>query len=102
MPWSHLSPMDQKMQLIADFRLGVFSISELAARYGLSRKTLYKWTARYDQLGPEGLLDRARAPLSCPHRTPPDVVAALLDFHDRFGWGAKKLLKLLRTRRPDL
>ena len=106
MPWSDLSPMDQKMQLIADFKLGLFSVSELAARYALSRKTVYKWTARYDDLGPEGLLDRDRAPHTCPHRTPPEVVSAILDYHDRFGWGAKKLLKLLRTAprlaRPSL
>jgi putative transposase len=102
MPWSDISLMDQKMQLIADFKLGVFSVSDLAARYGVSRKTVYKWTDRYDELGPEGLLDRPRTPHSCPHRTPPEVVSALLDFHDRFGWGAKKLRKLLRTRRPDL
>lgn len=102
MPWSEVSPMDQKMQLIADFKLGLFSVSELAARYGVSRKTVYKWTTRYDELGPEGLLDRPRAPHSCPQRTPPEVVSALLDYYDRFGWGAKKLLKLLRTRRSDL
>jgi transposase InsO family protein len=94
--------MDHKLQLIADAKLGVFSVTDLADRYGVSRKTVYKWTARYDELGPEGLRDQPRTPHSCPHQTPPEVVAALLDFHDRFGWGAKKLCKLVAVRRPDL
>ena len=102
MPWSELSPMDHKLQLIADAKLGVFSVTDLADRYGVSRKTVYKWLGRYDELGPEGLRDQPRTPHSCPHLTPPEVVAALLDFHDRFGWGAKKLCKLVATRRPDL
>ena len=46
--------------------------------------------------------DRPRKPLSCPHQTAPDIVAALLDarrLHPT--WGAKKLLKLLTKRDPD-
>src|SRR4029450_8256127 len=102
MPWSELSPMDQKLQLIADAKLGVFSVTDLADRYGLSRKTVYKWLGRYDDLGPEGLRDLPRTPHACPHQTPPEVVEALLDFHDRFGWRAKELRKPVAVRRPEL
>jgi hypothetical protein len=42
MPWKETSPMDQKVQFIADFRRQRFSFSELCERYDISRKTGYK------------------------------------------------------------
>lgn len=37
-------------------------------------------------------------PPSIPHPTPPDVAALILEEHRRSGWGARKILKRLRTR----
>lgn len=102
MPWSNLSPMDHKTQFIADFLRHSQSISELCLHYGISRKTAYKWIARYQQDSIRGLEDRSRKPKSCPHQTDPDIVEALLDarrLHPT--WGSKKLLKLLSKRHPD-
>ena len=71
--------MDQRVQFIADYQRAVFDIAELARRYGISRKTAYKWTERYEIGGPAGLVDRSRRPAHCPHRTPPATIAALLE-----------------------
>ena len=102
MPWSNLSPMDQKTQFIADFLRHSQSITELCIHYGISRKTAYKWINRYDQRGVSGLQDRSRKPSSCPHQTEPELVEALLDARRHHPtWGAKKLLKLLSKRDPD-
>jgi putative transposase len=43
MPWSRTSPMDQKIRFIADHQRGFFSFPELCARFGISRRTGYKW-----------------------------------------------------------
>ena len=63
--------MDQRVQFIADYQRAVFDIAELARRYGISRKTAYKWIERYEIGGPAELVDRSRRPAHCPHRTPP-------------------------------
>ena len=63
--------MDQRVQFIADYQRDVFDVAELARRYGISRKTAYKWIERYEVGGPAGLVDRSRRPAHCPHRTPP-------------------------------
>jgi predicted AAA+ superfamily ATPase len=42
MPWKETSPMDQKIQFIADFSKKRFSFTELCERYEISRKTGYK------------------------------------------------------------
>src|SRR5258708_12100670 len=37
--------------------------------YGVARPSYYKWLRRYEELGEEGLRDRSRRPLVCPHAT---------------------------------
>ena len=43
MPWQETLLMDHRVQFIAEYQRGVFDIAELARRYGISRKTAYKW-----------------------------------------------------------
>lgn len=101
MPWQETLLMDQRVQFIADFQRDVFDVADLARRYGISRKTAYKWIARYEAGGPAGLVDRSRRPGHSPHATPERVVAALLDVRRHHpSWGAKKLVKVVSTREP--
>ena len=102
MPWSETSPMDQRMQFIADYCQEFFSTTELCERYGISRKTGYKWISRYQQEGPPGLEQRTRRPHSCPYETPSEIVEAILKVRRRHpSWGAKKLLVYLRRHEPN-
>ena len=38
--------MDQRVAFIADWLRDEWTMMELAERYGISRKTAYKWVAR--------------------------------------------------------
>jgi putative transposase len=101
MPWLETSLMDQRTQFIADYQRALQTVTELADRFDISRKTAYKWIDRYEQGGPSGLTDRSRRPQSCPHETPPLIVDAVLEarrHHPR--WGAKKLLRILLRKDP--
>jgi putative transposase len=101
MPWRHTSPMDQKIQCIADYLRRTLSITELCALYSVSRKTGDKWIERYLTSGPPGLEDRARTPSSRPNQTPQPIVEAIIEVRCRHpSWGAKKLLSLLQKRHP--
>ncbi len=92
---------DQRVQFIADYQRDEFDVADLARRFGISRKTAYKWIDRYEVAGPEGLVDRSRRPSHCPHETPASIVAALLDVRRHHPtWGAKKLLKVVGVRHP--
>jgi putative transposase len=102
MPWSQLSPMDQKTQFVADYLRRSLSVTELCEHYGISRKTGYKWIERYEREGPAGLAERSRRPHVCPTQTPEEVVQALIKARERHpSWGAKKLLTLVSQRHPD-
>jgi len=54
------------------------SVAELAAAHGVHRSWIYKLLARYREGGIEALEPRSRRPRSCPHRTPPELVRAIV------------------------
>lgn len=101
MPWKETSPMDQKIQFIADFRRERFSFTELCERYDISRKTGYKWVERYVDDGPGALEDLPRKPHHFPNETDPEIVAELLELRRKFpAWGGKKILKIVHGQHP--
>jgi transposase InsO family protein len=93
MPWQELSPVNLRMQFITEWQRGCWTMTELCADYQISRKTGYKWIARYDASGPRGLHDQSRRPQHSPWATDPRVVDVLLALRRRHPrWGATKLL----------
>src|SRR2546428_2130688 len=80
MPWRDASPMDQRMQFIADYLRDSLAITELCEHYGISRKTGYKWIERYLRQGPAGLEERSRRPRRSPNQTAEEIVTAILDY----------------------
>ena len=102
MPWKEASPMSERIRFIHDHQLGVYDMTELCQRYGVSRKTGYKWLSRFSEGGYEALKDRSRSPHSCPHKTPDHCVEAILEKKRRHPfWGAKKIVPRLRGKYPD-
>jgi hypothetical protein len=93
MPWQETSPMDQRERFIHDNRVDLYTMAELCARYEVSRKTGYKWLARFEEEGRPCLRDRSRAPHQCPHRIPTDVAAVICAARRQHpSWGPAKLL----------
>ena len=102
MPWLETVPMAQRTEFIADHRRGLYSVTELCSRYGISRKTGYKWLTRFEEGGRRALADRSRAPHHCPHRIESDVAELLCTARRKHpDWGAGKLLDYLEPRYPD-
>ena len=101
MPWTETCPMDQRVALIADWLRKERSVTELAARYGVTRKTVYKWVARYTADPEHGLAEQSRAPHLYGRALEPGIreaVLALRRGHPR--WGPKKLRSVLAQRTP--
>jgi len=95
--------MEQRTQFVEDVRRGHLSVTQLCARYGISRKTGYKWLGRYAEGGRRGLGDRSRAPHHCPHRigdSMAELICAARTAHP--DWGAEKLLDWLAPRHPGI
>jgi putative transposase len=103
MPWKETCPMDQKFQLIGDFLKKEFNITQLHEFYGVSRKTIYKWIARYKQDGPAGLEEKSCAPVNHPNATSPEIVSRIIDMRLHHNtWGPKKIINRLRGDNPRI
>jgi transposase len=100
MPWMETNTLAQRQRFIDALESTHWSMSELCERFGVSRPTGYKWRARYRAGGAGALVDRSRAPQSCPHRTAAHLVALLVAARRQYGWGTRKLLTMLQTRYP--
>lgn len=101
MPWSHASPMDQKLLFISAYLKQHRSIVDLTLDFGISRKTAYKWIDRYLLEGPAGLGDHSRAAIHVHNATPQNQVDAILAVRKKHpSWGGKKILRALRTDHP--
>ena len=101
MPWKATSPMEERIRFVKDEKAGLYTMSELCERYGISRKTGYKWIARFETGGAAGLADRSRAPHRCEHRMSRTVREALLEVRKKHpSWGPRKLLAWLEARDP--
>ena len=92
--------MKERLAFVHDLESGHWSMTELCERYGVTRPTGYKWLARHEADGRAGLIDRSRAPQRCPHRTSAALEELIIAARREYGWGAKKLLRVLRTRQP--
>ena len=103
MAWKEVKPMDQKILFIADYLRQGVSVTELCSRYGISRKTGYKWIGRYQALGLEGLAEQSRRPNHNPGRVPYRLQQAIIELRGQFRNppGAKKLQVLLAQRYPN-
>ena len=93
--------MDQRVAFIADWLRDEWTMTELAARYQISRKTAYKWVERYEADPAHGLAERSRAPHTHGRACAEEMRAAVLALRRRHPrWGPKKLRALLQERHP--
>ena len=93
--------MDQRVALIADWLREEWTMTELAARYGISRKTAYKWVTRYEADPDTGLREGSRAPHAHGRAMPASVRDAIVGLRRaRPTWGPKKLRAVLQQREP--
>jgi putative transposase len=102
MPWKDVKPMDEKILFIADYLRQVDSFSQLCGRFGISRKTGYKWIERYEQHGAEALEDRSRKRHTQATQTPYAIQQAILQLRaQRDTPGPKKIQAMLARTYPD-
>jgi transposase InsO family protein len=101
MPWKGVTVSEQRQRFLEDYRLSYYSITELAERFSISRKTAHKWINRYKEHGQRGFRERSRRPHRYPRQTDAAIVEELVALRKRHPrWGARKLLNLMQRRDP--
>lgn len=90
-----LSVVEQRYRAVLAVLAGA-TVTEVAARFGVSRQTVSGWKSRYAATGLAGLADRSRRPASCPHQASAEVEAAVCELrrkHPR--WGPRRIAHVL-------
>lgn len=91
------------MRLVLAYREKRESFSLLCRRFGISRKSAYKWLKRYRAGGVQALRDRPRRPGYCPKAYRSFWRERLVKAREaRRQWGAKKLRSVLRKTFPGV
>lgn len=103
MPGATTDPAMERARLVAAYLDGLYSITELADRFGVTRPTVYKWIRRYETGGTAALLDHSRARHTQPEKTPEQTETLLVEARRAHPtWGARKLIPYIGRRHPDL
>jgi transposase InsO family protein len=95
MPWKELPVSELRLALVHMVRTTHIPVAQACRHFGVSRKTAYKWLARYGHDPQQTLRDRSRRPRGSPARTAADSEQRILEVRDRYGWGARKIRALL-------
>src|SRR6059058_5689171 len=92
MPWEQRPMDEQRLEFIVLAMQPHANITQLCQRFGISRKTAYKWKDRYAGMGPAGLVDQSRRPHGSPCQTSPAMEAQVVVLRDEHpAWGGRKL-----------
>jgi putative transposase len=92
MPWKAKNEQERRYELARAVVARSDSVAEVSRRWGVSRKTAYKWLLRYRREGLKGLEDRTRRPARVPRRTAPYWLERLRRLRRKLPtWGARKL-----------
>jgi transposase InsO family protein len=96
MAWKDVSVMSQRAEFVELARVEGSNVSELCRRFGVSRKTGYKWLSRYEVAGHSGLADQSRRPLDPAGRTSEEMEQRVLAMRTKHpAWGGRKLRRRL-------
>lgn len=99
MPFKETCPMEERIAMLRDFDTGVFSVTEVARRHGVSRETFYVWKARRDAGGARWFENVSSAPSTVPHATTDAQALTIIETRRRFPhFGPRKIKAWLDSR----
>jgi transposase InsO family protein len=97
-----LSVAEQRYEAVRAVIADGETVTDVAARFGVARKTVHAWLVKYEAGGLEGLADGSHRPRSCPHQMPAALEVALVELRLAHpSWGPRRLsFELARRGRP--
>ncbi len=95
--WKDVSVMSRRLEFVVLASAEGANVSELCGRFGVSRKTGYKWLSRFAIKGNAGLVDQSRRPWESAGRTSDDLEQRVLALRvEHPAWGGRKLRRRLQ------
>jgi len=98
MPWKECTSVSLRREFVVMCQREGSNVALLCQRYGVSRKTAYKWLRRYREEGERGLADQSRRPQCSPGRTAVEMEQQVVTIRDKHpAWGGRKIHARLRA-----
>lgn len=102
MSWKESDHVSERLEFVNLASVAGANISALCERFGVSRKTGYKWLKRWKSKGKAGLQDQSRQPILSPHQTSASLEALVVELRQSHpSWGGRKLRKRLEELGHD-
>src|SRR5712692_816463 len=103
MGWMETCAVDERMRFVMKVEEREEAFAAVCRRFGVSRKTGYKWLERYREAGVEGLVERSRAPLHHPQAMTDELAeGCLLVRRAHRTWGPVKVRAWLERHEPEI
>ena len=103
MGWKETCALDERMRFVMAAEAQEEPMAALCRRFGVSRKSGYKWLERYRSEGVAGLVDRSRAPLDHPQAVSAEIAGRCLAVRRAHPtWGPVKVRAFLIRREPAI
>jgi transposase InsO family protein len=97
MPWAEVSTMSLRHEFVQLSLQPGANMAELCRRFGISRKTGYKWRERFERGGASALEDASRRPEHSPTNMPAPVQRTVIAMRRDRRWGGRKIHHRLRA-----
>jgi transposase InsO family protein len=103
MIWKETCAMEERMRFVDAVVENTEPFAVVCRRFGVSRKTGYKWLARYQVEGVDGLKDQSRAPLHHAQAMTARIAELCLAVRRAHPtWGPVKVKAWLEQHRPKI
>lgn len=101
MVWKETCAVEERMQFVVAVQKHEESFAAVCQRFDVSRRTGYKWLARFEEEGAAGLFDRSRAPQQHPQAITDRIAERCLEVRRAHpAWGPVKVRAYLERRAP--
>jgi putative transposase len=103
MVWKETCAMEERMRFVDAVVENTEPFAAVCRRFGVSRKTGYKWLSRYQAEGVDGLKDQSRAPLHHAQAMTARIAELCLAVRRAHPtWGPVKVKAWLEQHRPNI
>jgi transposase InsO family protein len=98
-----LSMLEQRYLAVREVLDTGATVTDVASRHGVDRRTLHRWLVRYANEGIGALAERSSKPDRCPHQLAAVIEARIISMRTTHpNWGPRTILTKLRKEFDDV
>src|ERR1035438_6771749 len=74
-----ISKMEQRYDAVVAVMRDGFTVTEAAQKFAVSRMSIYRWMARYEEGGLEALAEESHRPKNIPNQIPAEIETRIVE-----------------------